>query len=82
LIYPFDDYLGLASQSLVYKQLIVFKGCSGAGKSSYIEFLLEQHPDFCKREVFRTMDGRPLTWNQMVPVKPSLIVVDELLYGF
>jgi len=25
------------------------------------------------------MDGRPLTWNQMVPVKPSLIVVDELL---
>ena len=57
----------------------MFIGCSGAGKSSYIEFLLSQHPDFTNGQVFRIVEGRPLSWSEEIPDKPSLIVVDELL---
>ena len=77
--FQFDDYLNLSNQRLGRRRAIVFIGCSGAGKSSYIDFLLRQHPDFTNRQVFRILEGRPLSWNEIIPDKPSLIVVDELL---
>ncbi len=77
--FQFDDYLNLSSWRLVNKRVVVFIGCSGAGKSSYIEYLLSQHPDFFDRDVYWIVEGRPLIWNEMVPTKPSLVVVDELL---
>lgn len=43
---PFDDVLGLASLSLGRHRGVVFCGRSGAGKSSAIRFMIEQHPAF------------------------------------
>jgi len=40
----FDDAMGLLSRDLRQRRLVVFCGASGSGKSSAIEFLLEQHP--------------------------------------
>ncbi|MCJ8308030.1 MAG: hypothetical protein HRU27_08560 [Rhizobiaceae bacterium] len=76
---PFDDYLQLANRRLANTRLVVFIGCSGAGKSSYIQHLLAQHPDCRDRPVVRIEQGRPLTWHEKVPDTPCLVVVDELL---
>ena len=77
--YPFDDYLQLFERRLADKRLIVFIGCSGAGKSSYIETLLSRHPDYGAQKIARIVNGRPLMWNETLPQEPCLIVVDELL---
>lgn len=42
---PFHDHLGLASSDLDGIRLVVFRGRSGSGKSSYVRWLLENHPE-------------------------------------
>ena len=75
----FDDYLKLSARRLARFRLVVFVGCSGAGKSSYLEFLASHHRDLCEQATTRIEEGRPLTWSEAVPTKPSLIVIDEIL---
>lgn len=47
----FHDYLGLARVELRGTRLVVFRGGSGSGKSSYIGWLLERHPALREAEV-------------------------------
>ena len=75
---PFDDYLQLSARRLARFRLVVFVGCSGAGKSSYLEFLAGHHRDLCEQATTRIEQGRPLTWSEAVPTKSSLIVIDEI----
>lgn len=42
----FDDFLGLGSADFSRERLILFYGCSGSGKSTAIQFLIENHRDF------------------------------------
>ena len=75
----FHDYLGLLDTCLAKHRLIVFCGCSGAGKSSYIQELLAQHEDLQGGPIHHILEGRPLAWNEPIPAEPSTVVVDELL---
>lgn len=42
--HDFDDAMGLLQRDLRQRRMVVFCGASGSGKSSAIQFLLEQHP--------------------------------------
>ena len=70
------DHLGLLEQSLAERQLIVFTGMSGSGKSSYIELLLDKHPDFQGRahSTIRSEDLLGPTPDSL----EKLVVIDEL----
>jgi hypothetical protein len=46
----FDDYLQLRSRRLRWLRCLVFVGRSGAGKSSYIQWLRDYHPQIRRRE--------------------------------
>ena len=48
MVEAFDDYLGLASCALPATGALVFCGESGAGKSTYINWLVRHHPDVCQ----------------------------------
>jgi len=41
----FDDYLGLAGESLEGYQLVVFTGISGSGKTTYMQWLRQSYSD-------------------------------------
>lgn len=71
----FDDFLGLAARDFARHRLVVFRGCSGSGKSTAIDWLLRSHPDFVRKDVTR-MDGPPLIAPESLS---SLTVVDEIV---
>ncbi|MEN0088191.1 MAG: hypothetical protein AAF737_07135 [Pseudomonadota bacterium] len=75
----FDDHLDLAQADFSNCRMLVFTGPSGAGKSSYLNWLLEQHPDFAFRDLARIDLGRPLRWPPTSKLDAQLVVVDELL---
>lgn len=72
----YDDFLGLNVQRFHRRDLIVFYGGSGSGKSTAIEFLLNNHPDFSDMEYF-TMRPRISGW-EAVPHNIEHVVVDEV----
>ena len=57
-------------------RLLIFTGVSGSGKTTYMQKLLREHPDY--QQVPRTeITGYPLAW----PNRPGtqLVVIDELV---
>jgi hypothetical protein len=73
---PVNDHLGLLERSLASLQMIVFTGMSGSGKSTCIDLLLAEHPDFAGRD-YTTIGPTPITWPEADP-PTELVVVDEL----
>jgi hypothetical protein len=73
---PVNDHLGLLQRSFEKPRLIVFTGMSGSGKSSCIELLLGEHPEFVGRG-YATIGPAPISWPEDIP-PTELVVVDEL----
>ena len=46
----FDDFLGLRTRNFKQTRLVIFSGKSGSGKSTAIDFLLREHPDFKNKD--------------------------------
>ena len=76
----FHDYFSLADKDLSAARLIVFSGCSGSGKSSYMRFLSQKHPDFRGTNSSLIDTGRPLEWPRIDKnTLAQLVLVDECL---
>lgn len=72
----YGDFLGLADRRFSDTRLIVFTGVSGSGKSTAIEFLLEDHADFVGCDYVR-VDSRPLEFRDTYAT--AWIVIDEII---
>ena len=74
---PFDDFLGLKETNFANTKLLVFTGISGSGKSSYLKFLAQAHPDFKNLSQVWIW-----TMHQSFQVKPTqkkeLFLIDEI----
>jgi len=71
-----NDHLGLLERSFACQRMVVFTGMSGSGKSTCIDMLLAEHPDFAGRD--HTIIGKaPIAWPGADP-PTKLVVVDEL----
>lgn len=73
----FDDYLNLKNAQLHSCQLIVFTGVSGSGKSSAIQWLLENHPDFENTSATHVSGGGE-DW-PVPEMRNGLVVVDDII---
>jgi hypothetical protein len=73
---PVNDHLGLLERSLASLKMIVFTGMSGSGKSTCIDLLLAEHPEFAGRD-YTTIGPTPIIWPEADP-PTELVVVDEL----
>lgn len=71
-----DDHLNLLIRSLGDRRLIVFTGMSGSGKSTYIELLLAEHPDFADRD-YTWIGPAPIAW-PVARQSTELVVIDEV----
>ena len=74
---PVNDHLGLLGRSFASLRMIVFTGMSGSGKSTCIDLLLAEHPEFAGRD-YAMIGPAPITWPGADP-RTELVVVDELL---
>jgi len=72
-----NDHLGLLAQTFTGLRMIVFTGMSGSGKSTCIDLLLDEHPQFAGRE-YAIIGPAPIKWPRADP-QTELVVVDELL---
>ena len=73
---PINDHLGLLRRSFASVRMIVFTGMSGSGKSTCLDLLLAEHPDFAGRQ-HTTIGPAPSTLPVADP-PTELVVVDEL----
>jgi hypothetical protein len=74
----FDD-LDLANGTFTARSLLVFTGCSGSGKSSAIDFLLQNNPGF-RNKPYSAITGGPIDWQQYdLNGLEDIVIVDELL---
>ncbi len=73
---PVNDHLNLLGRSLASVRMIVFTGMSGSGKSTCIDLLLAEHPEFAGREHTK-IGPAPIAWSGADP-PTELVVVDEL----
>jgi ABC-type proline/glycine betaine transport system ATPase subunit len=48
----FDDFLKLRNRYLGAEELIIFTGSSGSGKTTYLKYLLTEHPDIIPKTTF------------------------------
>ena len=71
-----NDHLGLLDRSFVSLRMIVFTGMSGSGKSTCIDLLLAEHPDFAGRD-YVTIAPAQISWPKDDP-PTELVIVDEL----
>jgi hypothetical protein len=77
----FDDFLGLAERDFSRHRLVVLHGCSGSGKSTAIRWLLDEHPDFRRRNCFMVESHRgegEILSVSSVPGAPRLVAIDEI----
>ncbi|HVR43577.1 MAG TPA: hypothetical protein VMS56_09035 [Thermoanaerobaculia bacterium] len=72
----FDDYLGLRELDLSRHRLVAFVGRSGSGKSTAIRWLLEDHPDFRRREAVVLQRSR---FSSLPDGRHDLVVLDDLV---
>ncbi len=73
---PVNDYLRLLERSFASLRMIVFTGMSGSGKSTCIDLLLAEHPEFAGRD-YATIGPALIAWPGADP-PTELVVVDEL----
>jgi hypothetical protein len=73
---PINDHLDLLKRSFGGVRMIVFTGMSGSGKSTCIDLLLAEHPDFAGRD-YVTIRPAAISWSEEDP-STKLVVVDEL----
>ena len=71
----FDDFCGLADADFRGVRLIEFFGVSGAGKSTAIDFLCREHPDFRGREAMLVTPG---AMDPGCAPAGALVVVEEV----
>ncbi len=76
MIPPLNDHLGLLERSFASLRMIVFTGMSGSGKSTCVDLLLAEHPDFAGRD-YVTLAPAPISWPEDDP-PTELVIVDEL----
>ncbi len=76
----FFDYLDLKQQDFSQTRLIVFSGQSGAGKSSYLEYLANNNESL-KSCAIKTHNERPMAWSKIKSKKQTLII-DEVKNPF
>jgi len=72
----YGDFLGLSDHRFADERLIVFTGMSGSGKSTAIDYLLENHRDLVGVD-YERVDSKPLIFDE--GYESELIVVDEIL---
>ena len=73
---PFFDYLNLKQENFNKTRLIVFTGKSGAGKSTYIQFLTK-HNASLKNQTIHSYASRPMNW-KTIKDKNKTLVIDEI----
>ena len=72
----FFDYLQLEKNDFSKTRLIVFSGESGAGKSSYIDFLTHCNT-YLKNRPIKVYSERPMNWKS-IQDKNQTLVIDEV----
>ena len=73
----FDDFLKLGNRYLGEEELIVFTGSSGSGKTTYLKYLLTEHPDIIPKTTFHmSLDTASVTG---IPEGTKQIIIDEIL---
>jgi len=72
-----DDHLELLDRSFAGVRLVVFTGMSGSGKTTCIDLLQAEHPEFADQPCSR-IGPAPIDWDR-ARVQTELVVIDELL---
>jgi tRNA uridine 5-carbamoylmethylation protein Kti12 len=73
----FDDFLKLRNRYLGAEELIIFTGSSGSGKTTYLKYLLTEHPDIIPKTTFHfSLDADSIA---RIPEGTKQIIIDEIL---